>query len=202
MGLAGGTLGGEVREGSAPQGARVLAQHRDRPLAELLRPIMKASDNALARLLFLRLGASAAQPGEDTQQAAARVVREWFASQRLDATGLVLENGAGLSRVERATASQLAGLLLASAKGPHGPELLATLPVAGVDGTLARRFKGSAAEGRARMKTGTLRDVVALAGFVPDASGKTWIVVAVVNDEQAMKARPAIDALVDWVASH
>ena len=201
-GSLGGTLGGEVREGSAPEGARVLAQHRDRPLAELLRPIMKASDNALARLLFLRLGASAAQPGEDTQQAAARVVREWFASQRLDATGLVLENGAGLSRVERATASQLAGLLQASAKGPHGPELLPTLPVAGVDGTLARRFKGSAAEGRARMKTGTLRDVVALAGFVPDASGKTWIVVAVVNDEQAMKARPAIDALVDWVASH
>jgi D-alanyl-D-alanine carboxypeptidase/D-alanyl-D-alanine-endopeptidase (penicillin-binding protein 4) len=72
--------------------------------------------------------------------------------------------------------------------------------VAGVDGTLSRRFKGTAAEGRARMKTGTLRDVVALAGFVPDSTGKTWIVVAIVNDDQAAKARPAIDALVDWVA--
>lgn len=196
----GGTLSGEIREGATPDGARVLAQHRDRPLAELLRPIMKSSDNALARLLYLRLGASAAQPGEDTRQAAERVVRDWFAAQKIDAAGLVLENGAGLSRIERASATQLASLLRASATGPHGPELLATLPVAGVDGTLSRRMKGTAAEGRARMKTGTLRDVVALAGFVPDAAGKTWIVVAIVNDDQAMKARPAIDALIDWVA--
>lgn len=199
-GSLGGTLSGEVREGAAPEGARLLAQHRDRPLAELLRPIMKSSDNALARMLYLRLGASAAQPGEDTREAAARVVREWFAAQKIDAGGITLENGSGLSRTERASAAQMAAMLAASARGPHGPELLATLPVAGVDGTLSRRFKGTAAEGRARMKTGTLRDVVALAGFVPDSAGKTWIVVAIVNDDQAMKARPAIDALVDWVA--
>ncbi|SFR93267.1 D-alanyl-D-alanine carboxypeptidase / D-alanyl-D-alanine-endopeptidase (penicillin-binding protein 4) [Mitsuaria sp. PDC51] len=199
-GELGGSLSGEIREGATPEGARVLVQHRDRPLAELLRPVMKASDNALARLLFLRLGAAAAQPGEDTRQAAARVVRDWFAAQRIDTTGMTLENGSGLSRTERATAAQLAAMLGASARGPHGPELLATLPVAGVDGTLARRMKGTAAEGRARMKTGTLRDVVALAGYVPDSTGRTWIVVAIVNDEQAMKARPAIDALVDWVA--
>lgn len=199
-GSLGGTLSGEIREGATPDGARVLAQHRDRPLAELLRPVMKASDNALARLLYLRLGASAAQPGEDTRQAAERVVRDWFAARKIDTAGMTLENGSGLSRTERASAAQLAGLLRASATGPHGPELLATLPVAGVDGTLGRRMKGTAAEGRARMKTGTLRDVVALAGFVPDSTGKTWIVVAIVNDDQAMKARPAIDALVDWVA--
>jgi serine-type D-Ala-D-Ala carboxypeptidase/endopeptidase (penicillin-binding protein 4) len=199
-GSLGGTLSGEIREGATPEGARVLAQHRDRPLAELLRPVMKASDNALARMLFLRLGASAVQPGEDTREAAARVVREWFAAQKIDTAGLALENGSGLSRSERASAAQMAAMLQASARGAHGPELLATLPVAGVDGTLSRRFKGTAAEGRARMKTGTLRDVVALAGFVPDSTGKTWIVVAIVNDDQAAKARPAIDALVDWVA--
>ena len=50
------------------------------------------------------------------------------------------------------------------------------------------------------MKTGTLRDAVALAGYVPDAKGKTWIVVVLVNDDNAMKARPAVDALIDWVA--
>ncbi len=199
-GELGGALTGDIREGATPEGARVLAQHLDRPLAELLRPVMKSSDNALARLLFLRLGASVAQPGEDTRQAAARAVREWFAARNVDATGLVLDNGSGLSRTERATARQLAALLQASARGAHGPELLAALPVAGVDGTLSRRMKGTAAEARARMKTGTLRDVVALAGYVPDSSGKTWIVVAIVNDTQAMKARPAIDALVDWVA--
>ncbi|WP_158218910.1 D-alanyl-D-alanine carboxypeptidase/D-alanyl-D-alanine endopeptidase [Roseateles aquatilis] len=199
-GSLGGTLSGEIREGVAPEGARVLAMHRDRPLAELLRPVMKSSDNALARLIFLRLGASAAQPGEDTRLAADRVVREWFAARKIDTTGLALENGSGLSRTERATVAQMAAMLAASARGPHGPELLATLPVAGVDGTLSRRMKGTAAEGRARMKTGTLRDVVALAGFVPDSRGRNWIVVAIINDDQAMKARAAIDALVDWVA--
>lgn len=196
----GGTLAGEIREGTSPDGARVLAQHRDRPLAELLRPVMKSSDNALARLIFKRIGASAAQPGEDSQAAAGRVVRAWFAEHQIDATGLVLDNGSGLTRIERVTASQLAAVLLASHRGAHGPELLATLPVAGVDGTLSRRMKGTAAEGRARMKTGTLRDAVALAGFVPDSKGKTWIVVALVNDENAMKARPAVDALIDWIA--
>jgi len=196
----GGTLSGEIREGATPEGATLLVQHRDRPLAELLRPIMKASDNALARMLYLRLGAWAAQPGEDTRDAAARVVREWFAAQKIDTAGLTLENGSGLSRNERASAAQMAAMLQASARGAHGPELLATLPVAGVDGTLSRRMKGTPAEGRARMKTGTLRDVVALAGYVPDSTGRTWIVVAIVNDDQAMKARPAIDALVAWVA--
>ncbi|MBO9687913.1 MAG: D-alanyl-D-alanine carboxypeptidase/D-alanyl-D-alanine-endopeptidase [Mitsuaria chitosanitabida] len=196
----GGTLSGEIREGTAPEGARVLAQHRDRPLAEMLRPVMKSSDNALARLIFKRLGASAAQPGEDSQVAAGRVVRAWFAEHQIDATGLVLDNGSGLTRLERITASQLAAVLLASQRGAHGPELLATLPVAGVDGTLVRRMKGTAAEGRARLKTGTLRDAVALAGYVPDAKGKTWIVVVLVNDDNAMKARPAVDALIDWVA--
>lgn len=196
----GGTLAGDIREDVTPEGTTVLAVHRDRPLAELLRSVMKRSDNAITRLIYERLGAAAGAPGDATRAAADRVVREWFAAQGLDATGLQLDNGSGLSRTERISATQLAGVLMASRRGRHGPELLATLPVAGVDGTLSRRFKGTAAEGRARMKTGTLRDVVALAGVVPDQRGRDWIVVTIVNDEQAGKARPAIDALVDWVA--
>lgn len=197
-------LGGQIaeaeREGATPAEARVLASHRGRPLAEIMRGMMKSSDNPLTRQTYLRLGAAAAAPEEMTLPAAERTVREWFAAHGIDASGLVLENGSGLSRTERIKPSQLAGLLTASWDGRQGPELLATLPVAGVDGTLSRRLKGGAAEGRARLKTGTLRNVVAIAGYVPDAQNRPWVVVAMLNDEQASKGRPVLDALVDWVA--
>lgn len=197
----GGSLTGEIREGATPVPARVLVRHQDRPLAELLRPVLKSSDNATTRLIFQRLGAAAAQPGEDTLVAAQRSVRDWLVTQGVDPHGVVLENGAGLSRIERISAAQMAAMLQAVQRGPYGPELLATLPVAGVDGTLARRFKDTPAQGRARLKTGTLRDVVALAGYVPDASGQLWVVVTIVNDVHAAQARPAMDALVAWVAA-
>lgn len=197
----GGTIGAGDVEAAAPPGAVVLATHRGRPLAEMLRGVMKSSDNALTRLVYLQLGAQAAQPGEPTQAAAERTVRAWFAAHGLDDRGLVLDNGSGLSRRERISPAQLAGLLRVAHAGPQSPELLATLPVAGVDGTMSRRLKNSPAAGQARLKTGTLRDAVSLAGLVPDASGRLWIFVAVVNHPEASaKGRPVLDALVEWVA--
>lgn len=196
----GGTIGAGDVEAAAPPGAVVLATHRGRPLAEMLRGVMKSSDNALTRLVYLQLGAKAAQPGEPTQAAAERTVRAWFAAHGLDDRGLVLDNGSGLSRRERISPAQLAGLLRVAHAGPQSPELLATLPVAGVDGTMSRRLKNSPAAGVARLKTGTLRDAVGLAGFVPDATGRLWVFVAVVNHpEAAAKGRPVLDALVNWV---
>ncbi|HEY0956863.1 MAG TPA: D-alanyl-D-alanine carboxypeptidase/D-alanyl-D-alanine-endopeptidase [Roseateles sp.] len=198
----GGTLGTGDAEGPAPAGAVVLATHRGRPLAEVLRGVMKSSDNALTRLIYLQLGAQAAQGGEPTLAAAERVVRGWFQAQGLDDRGLVLDNGSGLSRSERISPAQLAGLLRAGQRGAQAPELLATLPVAGLDGTMSRRLKDGPAEGKARLKTGTLRDAVGLAGFVPDANGRPWVFVALLNDPQAAaKGRPVLDALVNWVAA-
>lgn len=197
----GGTLGPGDAEGPAPAGAVVLATHRGRPLAEVLRGVMKSSDNALTRLIYLQLGAQAAQPGEPTRAAAERVVRDWFRAQGLDERSLVLDNGSGLSRSERISPALLAGLLRAAQRGARAPELLATLPIAGVDGTLSRRMKDGPAAGQARLKTGTLRDAVGLAGLVPDASGKPWVFVALLNHpEAAKKGRPVLDALVEWVA--
>ncbi len=198
----GGTLGAGDAEAPAPAGAVVLATHRGRPLAEVLRGVMKSSDNALTRLIYLQLGAQAAQGGEPTLAAAERVVRGWFQAQGLDDRGLVLDNGSGLSRGERISPAQLAGLLRAGQRGAQAPELLATLPIAGLDGTLSRRLKDGPAAGQARLKTGTLRDAVGLAGFVPDASGRPWVFVALLNDPQAAaKGRPVLDALVNWVAA-
>ncbi len=197
----GGTMAPGDVEAAAPPGAVVLATHRGRPLAEVLRGVMKRSDNALIRLVYLQLGAEAAQAGEPTLAAAERVVRDWLAAHRVDAGALVLDNGSGLSRRERVSPALLAGVLRAGQAGAQAPELLGTLPVAGVDGTLSRRLKDSPAAGLARLKTGTLHDAVGLAGFVPDASGRPWVFVALLNHpEAARKGRPVLDALVDWVA--
>ena len=202
-GELGGKLGGSPatdREGATPPDAKLLATHQGHPLAEVMRGMMKRSDNALTRLTYLRFGADAAKADEPTLAASERVVRDWFTAHGIDASGLVLENGSGLSRLERIKPAQMAALLQAAHDGPHGPELLAMLPVAGVDGTLRRRMKGTPAEGRARMKTGTLHDTFALAGYVPDAHGRLWIVVGMINDENGDKGKPALDALAAWVA--
>ena len=114
--------------------------------------------------------------------------------------GLVLDNGSGLSRSERLTPRQLALALQSAQRGRWAAELMMSLPIAGVDGTLRNRFKTGPAAGLARLKTGTLRNVTALAGVVQDPQGRPWTVVAMINHEQASKGRPVLDALVDWVA--
>jgi D-alanyl-D-alanine carboxypeptidase/D-alanyl-D-alanine-endopeptidase (penicillin-binding protein 4) len=193
---------GGVREGLVPIDATLIATHVAPTWGELLRPVIKQSDNALTRLLYLQLGvaAMAQHPNATTRELAHREVERWFDERRIDRSGLVLDNGSGLSRSERITPRTLALMLKAAHAGKHAPELLMSLPVAGVDGTLRRRLKGTPAEGWARLKTGTLRNVTALAGYVRDSRGDTWVLVAMVNHEQAARGRPALDALVEWVA--
>ena len=82
---------------------------------------------------------------------------------------------------------------------PVMPEFLASMPVLGVDGTLRR--SQARAIGQAHLKTGTLRDASAIAGFVHAASGRRYVLVAMVNDSRAAAARPALDALVEWVVA-
>ena len=198
----GGQINGSDVEGATPPDAVVLTSHHGRPFAEVARGMMKRSDNPLTRLTYLRLGAKTATGSEATLAAAARSVREWFAAKGIPVEGLVMDNGSGLSRSERITAQQLAAVLEAAFKGPYAPELLSSLPVAGVDGTLARRFKASVAEGRARMKTGTLRNVVALAGYVLDRKDRMWVVAATLNHDSApAKGHAVLDSIVEWVAS-
>jgi len=156
----------------------------------------------LTRLLYLSLGvpAMAAQPEQPTLALAERAVRDWFREQRIDDTGLVLDNGSGLSRSERITPRQLVRLLQRARHGPMAAELMMSLPVAGVDGTMRNRLKTGPATGRARLKTGTLRNVNAVAGYVPDARGRLWVVAAMVNHEDAKQGRAALDALVEGLA--
>jgi serine-type D-Ala-D-Ala carboxypeptidase/endopeptidase (penicillin-binding protein 4) len=210
----GGTLAGTAVEGATPAGARLLAEHVSRALPELIRDTNKPSDNTLARLLFLSLGAlepdpvlgSRPQPDDaatvPTLARSEAAVRAWMRTHGIDDTGLVLENGAGLSRTERITPIQMAGLLQAGLHSNWTPEFLASIPIAGVDGTMRRRLQDSPAAGRARLKTGTLSNVVSLAGYVQDADGRQCVLVAFVNSDRVSngRGRAVLDALVDWVA--
>ena len=207
----GGELAGATIEGGTAPGARLLAEHVSRTLPEVVRDINKPSDNALARTLFLSLGSLEANPmhgsqpmpgGGPTALRADMVVRDWMRKKGIDDTGLVIENGSGLSRTEMISPRQMAMLLNAGLRSKWAPEFMASLPIAGVDGTLRRRLKDSAATERARMKTGTLRNVTSIAGYVPDANGQMCVVVAMINTERSTegKGRQVLDALVDWVA--
>lgn len=199
----GGRWLGDVREAPTPPSAALLAERTSRPLSELVRAINKPSDNALSRMLLLALGRES--PGGDeeaTLDRAARAVRSWFTQRGLDIEGMVLDNGSGLSREERLTPAQLEAVVRAGWTGIWAPEFAASLPIVGVDGTMRLRGR-DLAPGQARLKTGTLRNVVALAGVVHDAAGRPMVVVVMLNHERArpVLARPIADALVRWVAT-
>jgi serine-type D-Ala-D-Ala carboxypeptidase/endopeptidase (penicillin-binding protein 4) len=190
------------------------------PLAEVIRDINKYSNNVMAQMVFLTLGrGSAAAPAlaandanADASQTAASgataalamgsfaasrtAVQRWW-RERLPADEMpTLDNGSGLSRQERISAFGLGHLLQSAYLSPVMSELMSSLPISGVDGTL-RRVKGNV---DAHMKTGSLSNVVARAGYVLGDSGKRYVVVALVNHANAGETRPAIDALVEWVA--
>lgn len=211
----GGSIADTTIEAATPPDARLLAEHVSRTLPEIVRDTNKPSDNALARTLFLSLGAlepdpvlgSRPQPGAATPSITTfartdAAVRTWMRLHGIDDTGLVLDNGSGLSRTERITPIQLAGVLQAGLRSDWAPEFQASMPIVAVDGTMRRRLHDSPAAGRARMKTGTLNNVVAVAGYVPDASGQRCVLVAMVNSDRVGNGRGRIvlDALVDWLA--
>jgi serine-type D-Ala-D-Ala carboxypeptidase/endopeptidase (penicillin-binding protein 4) len=200
----GGEWAGSAAEAAAPADARVLVRRESRPWGELLRQMNKASDNPRARLLFLSLGLAGMEgdPQATTAELAGREVRRWLAGHGIDDGGFVIDNGSGLSRRERISAWQLARLLQVARHGRHAADLLASLPLAGVDGTMRNRLRDSPAGGRARLKTGALRDVAALAGYVDDDDGRSWAVAMMINHDNAGRARPALDALVDAIARH
>lgn len=199
----GGRWTGRAREGDTPAGSRLLAEHRSRTLAELMRDINKRSDNPISRVVFLTLGALSTSPADaPTARRADAAIRQWLESHRIGHEGLVLENGSGLSRLERIAPAQLAAVLQAALRSPWAPEFLASLPIVAVDGGMRNRLRASPAAAGARIKTGTLRDVTAVAGYVTSGMRETYAVVAMVNHPLARReaARPIVDALIDWVA--
>jgi len=193
---AGGTLRGKVRAGATPVDARLLYREDSEPLAVLVRDMNKFSNNVMARQLFLALSSEkAGMPGNEA--ASAELVRGWLAERHIDATGLRIDNGAGLSREDRISPATLASLLRAVWQSPLMPEVASSLPIFATDGTLKGR-PASGAAGHAHLKGGTLNGVQSVAGYVVDRHGKRWILVMMVNHPNGNGAQAAIDALVQW----
>ncbi|MFC5301653.1 D-alanyl-D-alanine carboxypeptidase/D-alanyl-D-alanine-endopeptidase [Azospira restricta] len=190
----GGRFAGRVRDGETPAGARLLYAHESPPLAEQLRGMNKWSNNVTARQVFLTLAAE--RPA--TPDAARQAIGRWLATKGV--AGSVLDNGSGLSQAERLSAAGLGRLLLDAWDSPVMPELLASLPIAGSDGTLKKRLQDGPAAGRAHLKTGYLDGVRSIAGYVLDTSGRRWVVVGFINDAQLKNGAAPLDALVRWVA--
>jgi D-alanyl-D-alanine carboxypeptidase len=155
-------------------------------LRSVIREMNKTSDNAVARSLFMQM----------TLQR----VQGWLRGQGVADGDIRLDQGSGQSRLERGKPRALVGLLRRAWRHDTDRTFIDSLPVAGVDGTLAHRLQGGPAAGRAWLKTGTLSDTRALAGYVRGASGKVYAVAAFVNHRDAARATPTLDALIEWIA--
>jgi D-alanyl-D-alanine carboxypeptidase/D-alanyl-D-alanine-endopeptidase (penicillin-binding protein 4) len=194
----GGTFAGGVREGAVANGARLLAAVQSQSLSEIVRDINKYSNNVMARQLFLTLGAvGGGAPA--TAEKASRAIKQWLAQKGIAAPELVLENGSGLSRIERVSAASVGRMLVNAFRSPVMPELMASLPVVAVDGTMRKRLSGAEVAGQAHIKTGGLAGVRSIAGYVLDSQGRRVAVALIVNHPNAGAGRAAQDALLKWV---
>jgi D-alanyl-D-alanine carboxypeptidase/D-alanyl-D-alanine-endopeptidase (penicillin-binding protein 4) len=196
----GAGLDGSARWGTVPaklMEAKPLLEWRSPPLAEVVREINKYSNNVMAQQVFLTLGREGGNGTARAEQSRA-VLQKWWEARIGSDDGPLVDNGAGLSRTERVSANALGLLLQHAYRSPLMPELLASLPISGIDGTLIR--SKARAAGSAHLKTGSIQGVNAIAGYVDSASGKRYAVVALINHANAAAARPVLDALVDWSA--
>lgn len=196
-----GVLTGNTRLGTAPDDAPPLLSFPSIPLAEALRNLNKYSNNLMTRNLYLTLGAETRGPPA-TLEKSRDAVQAWLADKQIGAPGLVLENGAGLSRIERISAQTLSRILISAYRSPYFSELESALPIAAVDGTLKRRFADSPWAGRAHLKTGTLKNARALAGYLLNRDGKRMVFVLLVNHPNVDKAEAAQRALLDWAYTY
>lgn len=180
----GGVFNGALEEEPVPRHTRRLYEVKSQPLTEILYDINKFSNNLMAREVVMTLGAQEfGLPG--TTAKGLDAIRAWLKSHGFRFPELVLQNGVGLSRTERISARHLGQLLLYAYNSRYMPELMASLPIAGVDGTLQHRFVHGPIRGRLHAKTGTLDGVKSLAGYLETRSRKRYVVVCIDNGPRA-----------------
>lgn len=165
---------GEVVSGTVPSEAKVVAKHLSPPLADILKRMNKPSDNWIAELIFKTIGAEViGEPG--TWQKGRQAVTEFLSEIIDDPSPHRFVDGSGLSRYNLLNAELLTDLLVHTYQNfALMPEFLASLPIAGVDGTLKNRMQGMYAEKVLRAKTGTLSGVSALAGYTVTADDEVF----------------------------
>ena len=193
----GGRHDGGIRTCPPGPSARLLLEFESPPLALIVRDINKYSNNVMAKMLFLNLGAHALG-APATWSKSVRALRGWLADNSLMSDEIVLENGSGLSRIERISAASLARLLAFAANRPAYYDFAASLPAIGLEGTQKGRLNGSPNTGRAWLKSGSLNGARNLAGYALGSDGRRFILVMLVNHRNAAAAGKAHEALLAW----
>ena len=189
--------GASTSSAPLPSGARVLAAHDSPSMAQMVRVVNKRSQNLHAEMLLRLVGLKV--EGEGSAEKGHEAVAELAKRLGVPDQGWALTDGSGLAPSDLLTPRGLVALLVAMDRHPEAAAFRDSLPIAGVDGTLENRMKGTPAEGRVVAKTGTTGRANALAGYVTTASGERLAFAIVVNNH-AGKGREAV-AAIDAVAA-
>lgn len=212
----GGALTGRVRSGITPTDARLILAADSLPLSDIIADVNQFSNNVMAQQVFLTLatapttpemtqtpGRSAAPPVVAGFERSREVLGRWWTQTfGVKVAAPMVDNGSGLSRQERITPIALLHLLRHAAQHPEALTFQLSLAVAGVNGTTRRMAQrpNSLANGRAWIKTGTLRDVAGIAGYVDTRTGQRLVIIGFIHHERANQGRAALDALLEWAA--
>ncbi|NOZ89905.1 MAG: D-alanyl-D-alanine carboxypeptidase/D-alanyl-D-alanine-endopeptidase [Epsilonproteobacteria bacterium] len=193
---------GKLKLHRVPQKAKYIFSHYSPTLEEVISIIAKESNNLMARQLMLTLGSKLFTPPSNTMKGRKAIERILNRYNILEPNSTYISNGSGLSRVSTVTAKTLANLLRHAAIS-YGDRWMSVLSIAGIDGTIKRRFHYSTVYGRAWMKTGTIRGVANIAGYVEGISGKRYVVVVLVNDKYSARyGRKLANIVIEWVADN
>ena len=194
---AGIALNGHMVLGTVPRGVRALLVHRSRSLLQIVAKTNKKSNNLYARHILLLLGAQH-EGAPATESKGAKAVRDILSARGIWSDSIYIKNGCGLSRHAKVTASALVRVLR-DAYTTYGQKWLHALSIAGIDGTIKRRFKHSIAKGQAWMKTGTLNNAKNIAGYVRGTSGKYYIVAVLYNGRERWKGSTLQNQIIAWL---
>ena len=196
----GGSLEGSFRTELLKNHRSPLLSWKSKPLAEVIRPLNKWSNNVMTRMILLTVAETKFNPPVDREKGVIAIL-EHLEKKGIDTTGLRIENGSGLSRKTRISATQMTKLLRLAWVQPHMPEFVASLSIGGEDGTTRKRFRRSKVKGNSHLKTGSLKNVSSVSGYVHNDKGRTFTVTLIINSSAVRfgAGRAVQDATLAWV---
>jgi len=195
----GGEMDGGLLLGEVPEDLDPILIWSSSPMSDVIKSINKFSNNLMTRQLLLTLGAEVlGSPA--TVEKGIEAVKSYLDLKNINSNQLLMSNGAGLSRDTRVSVSLMGDVLQRGYSSAYMPEYIASLPLNGLDGTMQTRLRGDNMTGRMHIKTGSLDEVSAIAGYVYSQSDRIFVVSGIINHELADRGPGAelMDALLTW----
>ncbi|MGD8588514.1 MAG: D-alanyl-D-alanine carboxypeptidase/D-alanyl-D-alanine-endopeptidase [Chromatiales bacterium] len=196
----GGELKGSVKTGRLPQGSQRFHSNESPTLTEVIRDMNKYSNNLMSRMLLLTVAAEqGALPASPEQ--GFKLIKDWLVKWQLPSGLVRVKNGSGLARDAQISSEIIGRMLQAAYTSPLMPEFISSLPLVGIDGTMRKRLRKTDLVGRAHIKTGSLNNVSAMAGYVQDRHDQRWVVALIINHKglQSWRGKQVQDAVLRWV---